>query len=119
MTADLIDERPDGLMDDMEAGATHWKCLLKCKGRQYTVYFSQGSAICKEPTTEDVLDCLASDAGSMINAQTFEDWASELGYDTDSRKAEKIYKACDRQKDNLERLLDGGLESLCFETERL
>jgi len=31
---------------------------------------------------------------SALNHDTFESWASEYGYDTDSRDAERIYKLC-------------------------
>lgn len=45
------------------------------------------------PEFADVLHSLASDA-SVIDYGSFEDWAREFGYDTDSRKAETIYRAC-------------------------
>jgi hypothetical protein len=45
------------------------------------------------PSICDVLYCFASDA-EVLNAGGFEDWASEYGYDVDSRKAEGIYRAC-------------------------
>lgn len=45
------------------------------------------------PALVDVLYCLVADAGALDYA-TFEDWASEYGYDTDSRKAEAAYRAC-------------------------
>lgn len=45
------------------------------------------------PSLTDVLHCLVSDADAL-NHPTFESWASDLGYDTDSRSAEKIYRAC-------------------------
>jgi hypothetical protein len=41
----------------------------------------------------DVLACLASDA-SALDCASFEEWAADLGYDTDSRKAETVYRAC-------------------------
>lgn len=47
-----------------------------------------------EPTPPDlpgVLECLSSDWAG-VEGQTFEDWASDLGYDTDSRKAERVYR---------------------------
>lgn len=31
---------------------------------------------------------------SVLDSGGFEEWAEELGYDTDSRKAESIYRAC-------------------------
>jgi hypothetical protein len=45
------------------------------------------------------------DAQSVENADSFEDWASSLGYDIDSRKAEKIYKACIENQQNIRRFL--------------
>ena len=45
------------------------------------------------PKTADVVYSLVLDAG-VLDARNFEDWASEYGYDTDSRKAETIYRAC-------------------------
>jgi hypothetical protein len=44
------------------------------------------------PTVESVLECLFLDAEACHSC--FEDWCSECGYDTDSRKAEETYKAC-------------------------
>lgn len=46
------------------------------------------------PTIEDVLYCLLADASCVQYGQTFEEFCSELGYDTDSRKAEKIFNVC-------------------------
>jgi hypothetical protein len=46
-----------------------------------------------EPDLRDVLYSLMSDAG-VLDSASFEDWASELGYDTDSRSAEATYRAC-------------------------
>jgi hypothetical protein len=45
------------------------------------------------PDLADVLASLASDA-RVIEEGPFEEWASSLGYDPDSRKAEAIYRAC-------------------------
>lgn len=45
------------------------------------------------PRLDDVLASLAMDA-SAIDHPTFESWAREYGYDTDSRKAEAAYRAC-------------------------
>lgn len=43
----------------------------------------------------DVLSSLAMDCGDFLDGPiTFEDWALGLGYDTDSRKAEAIYRTC-------------------------
>jgi hypothetical protein len=48
------------------------------------------------PTSYDVLTCLQKyDVGS------FEDFCSDFGYDEDSRKAEKIYKAVCKEYENI------------------
>jgi hypothetical protein len=46
-----------------------------------------------EPDPCDVLYSLASDS-DVLDAGGFEEWAREFGYDTDSRSAEAIYRAC-------------------------
>ena len=45
------------------------------------------------PDMVDVVASLVMDA-SVIDCGTFEEWASEYGMDTDSRKAEATYRAC-------------------------
>ncbi len=46
------------------------------------------------PILADVMCSLVWDAQSVADGQTFEDFADELGYDTDSREAERIYNGC-------------------------
>lgn len=93
-----VDSRPD--MESWGHGARHYRVRLSRKWvdgtRSMSLYFSQGSAHTEDPTVADVLSCLALDA-SVLKAMTFEDWASDLGYDTDSRQAEATYRACKRQ----------------------
>lgn len=45
------------------------------------------------PEASDVVHSLILDSG-VLDYATFEEWASEYGYDTDSRKAESTYRAC-------------------------
>jgi hypothetical protein len=45
------------------------------------------------PDPADVIHSLVLD-GSAIDAGSFESWASDYGYDIDSRKAEAMYRAC-------------------------
>ena len=102
----------------------NFECTITMIGRGYhepmTVYFSQGSAHKKSPTLADVLACLASDASGVDNARSFEDWASEYGYDTDSRKAEKTYNICVQQAQELKALLGQDVyDQLLYGTERL
>lgn len=44
------------------------------------------------PTAAEVLYCLLNDAEATH--YTFEEWCDVFGYDSDSRKAEKIYNNC-------------------------
>ena len=102
----------------------NFECTIYFEGRGYhepmTVYFSQGIAHKKPPTLAEVLDCLASDASGVDNAQSFGAWASEYGYDTDSRKAEKTYNICVQQAQELKALLgQDAYDQLLYETERL
>jgi hypothetical protein len=121
MNADQADRNPNMADDsDWGRGASHWKCTFRKGQRQMTTYFSQGAAHTKAPKAADVLNCLASDAGTIDNARSFEDWASELGYDQDSRKAERIHKACLRETDKLEDFLGRtAFDTLLRDVERL
>lgn len=114
-----VDANPN--MEDMGAGARHFLITLKAGRFTMRVPFSQGSAHTVAPTTADVLDCLAMDAAGYENARSFDDWASEYGYDTDSRKAERIYKVCQRAAASLKRFVGSAdvYQALLFDTERL
>ena len=48
------------------------------------------------PSLADILSCLSSDA-SVLDCNSFEEWAMEYGYDPDSRKAESVYQECLKQ----------------------
>lgn len=115
--ASLTDSNPH--MSDMMQGSTHWLCRIRRGRRSMKVYFSQGPAIRQEPTAEDVLDCLASDASGFDNASSFEDWCAEYGLDSDSRKAEKTYRAIEFQRRDLVNLLGGDAYRALLECERL
>ena len=89
------------------------------KARSFSLYFSQGSAHTQDPTLADVLDCLASDAAGYENSNDFTGWADDLGYDTDSRKAEKIWRAVKRQAEQLKRTIgEEAYNDLLWNTER-
>ena len=57
------------------------------------------------PTLEDVLSCLVMDASGYENSRNFEDWASDYGFDTDSRTAERTYQTVAEQSKALRHLL--------------
>ena len=116
------DAAPTGHNPNMDSAERmdHWRITLRRPGRKMTVYFSMGTGHHgKMPEAADVLDCLVSDASSVANAQGFEDWAAELGYDTDSRKAHRTYTICQRQADRLKKFMgDEAYETLLWNTDR-
>lgn len=117
MTADRVDSNPNMPESD---NMDHWKVVLRRPGHTLTTYFSMGYGHKgAEPKAADVLDCLASDASSIENANGFEDWAADFGYDTDSRKAEKTYKACEHIAKRLRNFLGEAYDTLLYNTERL
>lgn len=98
----------------------HWAYVLRCGPRRMSGTFSMGSGHAgNEPELDDVLDCLASDAAGYENCPTFEEWASDYGYDTDSRKAEKIFHAVKRESKSLSHLLGDAYPTLLWDIERL
>ena len=64
------------------------------------------------PDTADIISSIVLDA-SVLDSGSFEEWASEFGYDTDSRSAEVTYNASLQQALQLRRLVgDSGLRTL-------
>ncbi|HEX5016584.1 MAG TPA: hypothetical protein VFX15_03240 [Actinomycetes bacterium] len=108
-----------GIATPFRSGIAHVKRTRKLQ------YFSQWAESLPlyqptPPTAADVLDSLASDASAWENARNFEDFANDLGYDTDSRKAEKIYNACGEVAKSLRHFLgNAAYQALLYEVERL
>lgn len=46
------------------------------------------------PSLDEVMYSLVMDGSAFFDALSFDDWCSDYGYDTDSRKAERMYRAC-------------------------
>lgn len=106
MTSEYRDSNPNMDNDNMD----HWTCKLRAGRKQLTIPFSMGYGHHgKEPSLAGVLECLASDAN--VNPD-FEDFCSEFGYNTDSRKAEKIHRSCLSIAKRLDKFLPGGVDSL-------
>jgi hypothetical protein len=106
--------------DDADWAHDSWEITLTFQGRSMSLKFHTGTGHRKDgrPTPPDIGDILSSvalDAGSVLNARDFEDWAADFGYDTDSRKAEATYKACQEQTEELSDLLGDWLEIVAFE----
>lgn len=83
--------------------------VVNLKTRKRMSFDFWGSVV--EPNQESAngaigaIACYASDALSYDNARSFEDFCSEFGYDTDSRNAEKIYKACGKAHEKMSRVV--------------
>ena len=78
----------------MRDAAIRWECEHGKPGRYFETLngiASSGNSL--KPDTLDVLHSLAMDA-DVLDAGGFEDWAGNFGYDVDSRKAERLYRAC-------------------------
>jgi hypothetical protein len=95
---------------DWQQKAQGYTCKLAYKRRRMTVDFWQGYGILHEPTAEGVLMCFLSDAEGTEN-RNFEEWCSDLGYDTDSRTAERTFKACEKLATKLRAFLGDDYET--------
>lgn len=93
--------------------ADHWQVTLtrrtsKGPPRTMQLYFSQGYGHGgAPPKLEAVLGALQTD--SLGLEAPFEEWATDLGWSPDSRKAERIYRTCKRQAARLQRFLGEAL----------
>ena len=81
---------------------------LSRKGKRYTFNFGQSLASgSEEPTMYDILSNL-----EKYESRDFEDFCSNYGYDTDSIKALKTYKAVDREYKAVNRLFNDIMKEL-------
>lgn len=78
---------------------------VNCYASHYLQIFLEGNYMTKDfkilekrvkPSSYDILTCL-----TKYDPDTFENFCSEFGYDTDSRKAEKTYKAVFNEWQNI------------------
>jgi hypothetical protein len=119
MTCQRSDSNPHMEQDSWSATAHHWRVTLHHGSKRLRTFFSQGSGYTQPPTIEDVLNCLADDAAGHENAQSFEDWASEYGFDSDSRRALRDYQLIGRQAQALKNFLGEAYHEVLFDTERV
>lgn len=89
---------------------------IKHNGKKYSFEF-WGSIKNPEISTDSdnifAFYCSVSDAVAAKNS--FDDFCCEFGYDNDSRKAEKIYKACEKTLLKVEKVFDCDLYDLINE----
>jgi hypothetical protein len=91
------------------AGSDPWTVTLHRDGRTLTMPFYTGPGLrdrmADGPSAADVLECLLSDASTVESMSTFAEWCAELGYDEDSRRAERTYDAIKAQTARLRAFL--------------
>jgi hypothetical protein len=70
--------------------------------------------VATRPTLASILECLHSDALTLNENEGFETWAESLGFDSDSRKAEKAYNMAVDQTNRLYKFLaEGRTQNYC------
>jgi hypothetical protein len=100
-----------------DVAARHYKVTLRVPVHGYpskntfTVDFSQGSGIDREPELMGVLVCLRDDCATYENAQDIDSLASDLGI-TKPSEALRMWKALERTVAGLKALLGDGYEEL-------
>lgn len=85
------------------------------------IQYRMGMRLDGDPEAAEVLDSLVIHASSYENAASFENFCSEFGYDTDSRKAHALYMECGEQLKRLREFIGDGreLQRLMYKIERL
>ena len=100
-----------------------WRCTLTIAGgvrRSITVTYRLGIGHQgKRPAKDHVMDALLSDASGLADGESYEEWCKSLGFDTDSRRAEKTYVATLKQTERLKEFLGSKFDAYMYETERL
>lgn len=81
--------------------------------KSLTVAWKQGLGLKDAPSVAEVLYNVAGDA--RFGRDDFEEFCANLGYDSDSREAEKTWRACQSQERKLARFLGDALASELIE----
>lgn len=113
--------------DTDENGWEHdsWTLTLGYNGRTLRTPFKMGKGHRREiartlhgtpvlcPTAPDLGTVMGSMlmTASTTDGALFEDWCADLGYDSDSRKAERMYFACQKETAALRKLLGAEYEN--------
>jgi hypothetical protein len=106
MKAVLADHAP--YFDDDKNVWDIWRVTLRRHGKSFSFRFGQSIAtLGQDLTPYDVLACL-----TKYDPGTFENFCGDFGYDTDSKKAEKTYKAVVKEWQGVKRLFGDVLERL-------
>ena len=88
--------------DEWKKTSNKYKARITYNKKSMTISFYTGSGWKKDPVLEDILGSILQDTTYLDYG--FEDFANEMGYDPDSRKAEKIYKEIQKQAKKINRI---------------
>ncbi len=88
----LVFFRPD--TEEWASDAKHFMYKYSIGRKSVKGFYTQGSGIKHLAKDEDILNALQLDTLSIHNGYNMSEWFSEFGYDEDSIKAHKIYRAC-------------------------
>ena len=88
--------------DEWKRTANKYKARIVYNKKSMTIIYYTGSGWKKDPELEDILGSILLDTTYLDYG--LEDFASSLGYDSDSRTAEKIYKEIQKQAKKINRI---------------
>ncbi|KWW17954.1 hypothetical protein AS888_20805 [Peribacillus simplex] len=86
-----------------------YKTTIKYSSKQMTIPFDMKLGLSREPEEGDVISSLVLDMWAYESVADFKNFCNELGYDTDDRRAEEIYRECGRNGKKLKNLLGDDL----------
>lgn len=87
-----------------------YRITLTRNGQKWTFRFGQSIADSDQNTPPTTYDVLASI--TKYKPESFEYWCYEFGYDTDSRKALKTYKAIVKEWESVNNMFNDVLDEL-------
>lgn len=103
ISSERIPHRTDSLYQEWGDSASHWAVEIRRGANKFSINYSMGPAHKGNPDPLDVVFSLLSDIRGVEDRE-LEDWAVDLGFDPNSRKAERIFKACKKTLEDLQRL---------------
>lgn len=116
ISSKFVGEKPAPWSDDIgRKNYNHNKVTVKNidNGKSTTFDFWCSLLRPELETESDLLDafyCFVSDA--LLGWQSFVEFCNEMGYDSDSRKAEKIWKACEKNYNKFSNLTGYSLDMM-------
>ncbi len=106
---------------DFSSDGQNYLLRLYINNAPKAVFYYWMGSLAGDPDLVDILSNFQLECRAILNCADFESWASEFDYDTDSRRAYKIYENCQelyfRVRDQLFRDVDILSEFLEIEEE--